>query len=193
MILILAWYNKKAVSFIFSRFKKKWVNTTQDNYHTYSLVKSDFNIDITLYHQVGDKAVSGWIEGRKSFGNIINRLYEMYLRVDRTFVISRTLTYFASLFPYTFKQSLWDLMWPILLRRSPYRYIPVTIPRHFFENLSTIDFYGMAFNSPSNVEKYLKYRYGRNWKIPTKNWTYQKDDGSVNPNYLINHFLLRIE
>lgn len=34
------------------------------------------------------------------------------------------------------------------------------------------------FRVPFNVEKYLEYRYGSDWKIPIKKWKY-KDDGAM--------------
>lgn len=44
------------------------------------------------------------------------------------------------------------------------------IPIRFFENMSTINLYGRKFYIPSNIEQYLKFRYGNDWKIPMKSW-----------------------
>jgi phosphorylcholine metabolism protein LicD len=53
------------------------------------------------------------------------------------------------------------------------------IPKDYFVKLSTIKFYGMEFNVPSDVENYLCYRYGKDWRIPDKNWVGEKDDGTI--------------
>lgn len=45
------------------------------------------------------------------------------------------------------------------------------VPRQYFEQLGTIEFYGMTFNIPSPVEDYLRYVYGDDWKIPKKKMT----------------------
>lgn len=59
--------------------------------------------------------------------------------------------------------------------------IHISIPKHYFVNLKTINFYGMTFNIPSNVKSYLTYRYGKDWKKCKKEWEWEKDDGSVKP------------
>ena len=43
--------------------------------------------------------------------------------------------------------------------------IPVVIPLHFYENLAPIEFHGMTFNRPAEIEEYLTLKYG-NWKVP---------------------------
>ena len=52
-------------------------------------------------------------------------------------------------------------------------------PKHFFERLRSIEFYGMTFNSPSDVEDYLKYHYGQDWKTPKRKWAAWEQDGGV--------------
>ncbi len=44
------------------------------------------------------------------------------------------------------------------------------IPLRFFKNMSTINLYGREFYIPSNIEQYLKFRYGDDWKVPMKSW-----------------------
>lgn len=57
-----------------------------------------------------------------------------------------------------------------LLRKTALEYYLVVIPKHHFEQLDTIDFYGTTFTIPSDVEKYLECRYGKDWRIPKKEW-----------------------
>ena len=54
-----------------------------------------------------------------------------------------------------------------------------TIPMHYFEQLGSMEFYGMTFNIPNNLEEYLKFHYGQDWKIPKKEWTWWEDDSAI--------------
>jgi hypothetical protein len=66
----------------------------------------------------------------------------------------------------------------VLLRRSHVNFLLI-VPKRYFENLGTIKFYGMTFNIPFDVEDYLKYHYGEDWKMPKKKWDSFKDDRAV--------------
>ena len=44
------------------------------------------------------------------------------------------------------------------------------IPSHFFENTNKTEFYGLQVSVPINSEKYLAFRYGKDWKDPTRFW-----------------------
>ena len=57
-----------------------------------------------------------------------------------------------------------------ILRKTALEYYLVVIPKRHFETLDTIDFYGTTFSIPSDVEKYLECRYGKDWRIPKKEW-----------------------
>ncbi len=50
----------------------------------------------------------------------------------------------------------------------------VIVPAHYFENLKRIKFYGLDFNVPSDSENYLKGKYGKDWKIPKKNFNKER-------------------
>ena len=54
------------------------------------------------------------------------------------------------------------------LRR--YDYSLLKIPKHYFEHLLTIKFYGIKFRIPKKSKGYLKDMYGDSWKIPNKKW-----------------------
>ena len=58
--------------------------------------------------------------------------------------------------------------------------MPVIVPKQYFEKLITIKFYEDIFSIPSNVEKYLEFRYGKDWKVPKKEWEWWNDDGAAN-------------
>ena len=46
------------------------------------------------------------------------------------------------------------------------------VPCKFFETLDSIEFLGEIYKTPSDVEGYLEYTYGKNWKTPLM--TYDK-------------------
>lgn len=54
------------------------------------------------------------------------------------------------------------------------------VPLHFFKNLKTIDFKGKKFKVPKQTEKYLEFRYGKDWRVPKKKWCTYKQDGAIN-------------
>lgn len=66
-----------------------------------------------------------------------------------------------------------------LWARSPIKLFLTSVPKHYFEKLGTIKFYRMTFNTPSDVESYLKYKFGKDWKTPKKDWKWYEDDGAV--------------
>jgi lipopolysaccharide cholinephosphotransferase len=67
----------------------------------------------------------------------------------------------------------------ILYKKVGVRYVPRIAPSKYFKNLSKIEFYGMEFKAPSHTEEYLAYKYGKDWRIPRKNWIAERDDGMV--------------
>ncbi len=52
-------------------------------------------------------------------------------------------------------------------------------PSHYFMNLSTIEFYGMEFRVPAETVEYLAHHYGKDWRIPQKDWDTIRDDGAI--------------
>ena len=51
--------------------------------------------------------------------------------------------------------------------------------KEFFDQLDTMSFYGFNINIPSNSNKFLEAKYGKDWKIPKKRWNVAIDDGSI--------------
>jgi hypothetical protein len=61
-------------------------------------------------------------------------------------------------------------------RANGSRFGQIIVPKHFFEKLEATRFCGMTFNIPSDVEDYLEYHYGENWKTPKKEWKFEMDN-----------------
>jgi hypothetical protein len=52
-------------------------------------------------------------------------------------------------------------------------------PKHYYDNLDQIKFYGIQIKIPSNIENYLAFRYGENWRIPDPKWNWRNGGGIV--------------
>jgi phosphorylcholine metabolism protein LicD len=59
--------------------------------------------------------------------------------------------------------------------------IPAVVPAHFFEQLHVIDFYGMTFNRPRDIEKYFVLKYGEYWQTPITREEYFARGGCYDP------------
>lgn len=64
-------------------------------------------------------------------------------------------------------------------RRSGIKIVFIVIPKRYFEKLGTTKFYGLTFSTPFDVEGYLEYHYGKDWKTPKKGWEWHRDEGAV--------------
>ncbi|HEC93743.1 MAG TPA: hypothetical protein ENI51_12315 [Candidatus Atribacteria bacterium] len=67
----------------------------------------------------------------------------------------------------------------IILGCKPVR---IVVPMRYFRKLSTINFYETPFKIPHPAEEYLRYRYGKGWRIPKKNYIYYMEDGAIEEN-----------
>ena len=56
---------------------------------------------------------------------------------------------------------------------------PFVVPVHFFEELTTIEFQGMTFKCPADIDGYLTYRFG-NWRVPVGSADYRYYDPKCN-------------
>jgi len=83
---------------------------------------------------------------------------------------------FINHLPLKLRNLIVNITWFIMKKRGYIKHW--VIPKHFFMQLSTIEFYGLKFNIPSKVEEYLKFRYGDTWETPNKNWVWFRDDGA---------------
>jgi lipopolysaccharide cholinephosphotransferase len=136
---------------------------------------------IIWYRVKGKYALSGILIWPKNL--LAKGLYSLYslllfpkgyLLVSSKFQSTvRMLSYCLSLL-LGLKKPLSDVVW-LIVRRTCKRAFQIIIPKRYFEKLGTIKFCGMTFNTPSNVEDYLKYHYGKDWKTPKKEWKFEMD------------------
>lgn len=76
------------------------------------------------------------------------------------------------------REPLSHVVWRVW-KRSGVKFFSSTVPKHHFEKLGSIEFYGVTFNIPSDVEDYLKHHYGGDWRTPKKGWIFLQMDGTI--------------
>ena len=141
-------------------------------------------IDINFYQLVDNKAIWPMLTNPlykllNYFAHVLSAPYDYEIdkkefltkRIIRKIVvgISRTIPSFL-------RKSIAHLISSIRISNNRVLWI---IPSSYFLNLSTIKFYGMEIKVPAEREEYLAYRYGKDWRIPRKNWVTSRDDETV--------------
>lgn len=53
-----------------------------------------------------------------------------------------------------------------------------SVPRFYYENLTTVEFKGKMYSIPEKYDSYLQSRYG-DWRTPQEDYDYTKDDLSI--------------
>lgn len=154
-----------------------------------------YHIDIWPYYYLKNENNIGLFDADELSGNFIERKLTAYLwllwrllssaQISMTAkrkkfkLIVRFTKYYLFLLPNRLKNHLNKKVKQILIKKNNGTYIKrIIVPKHYFETLESIEFYGITFNIPSNVKDYLKLKYGKNWKNPVKNWNWN-NDGAV--------------
>jgi hypothetical protein len=148
------------------------------------------SIEICLYQIRDEKAYQILVWGPNSFSRKLKLLYQflsqrLYIKSAKWDFFVKAINSYLSLLPHALRGHISNLVrraaW-----RSGLKYILVAVPKYHFENLETIEFYGMRFNIPSDVENYLKLHYGENWRTPKKEWFPAREDGTMSKMGLLN-------
>ena len=136
---------------------------------------TDNALTIVLYRERASCAWNIWIVGKNRVEKVLHR----GVNISNVRVYAKEplkYKYLLSLLPSTLKQLITNIVWSQLNRLGCM--VLMVVPKHFFERLERLEFYGMEFNVPSDVEDYLAYKYG-DWRVPVRNWLYYRDDGAV--------------
>jgi phosphorylcholine metabolism protein LicD len=54
-----------------------------------------------------------------------------------------------------------------------------SVPERFYDHHTQIEFEGKKFSVPEDFTGYLECHYGKDWRIPVKEWDYRTSDQSV--------------
>ena len=138
------------------------------------------SVDIMLYHVKGDKASLS--------GNILHYPVEYFAwilkpptddEIEKSGFFTKAFAKISRLLSTSLRKHLYNILWFVPKRVGYLRHLEKDASKKFFEDLSTIKFYGMKFYIPSPVENYLRFRYGQNWKTPIDEETFYRDMGSL--------------
>lgn len=180
------WYSDlEEVKAVFSEIEKLGIQPCYFDWKQHiKLSGKDCEIDINLYHKKGKEATRIWHVHNK-MGSIIDYIiWTIYLKKPENrlfnipFCVTKTMVNYTNRLP----NSLNKLFLKILLstyKKIGYSSVQVAMPNKFFTNLTKLMFYDMEFNVPEETEDYLIYRYGKDWRIPKKDYIRHNDDCSV--------------
>jgi len=67
---------------------------------------------------------------------------------------------------------------PVLLALG-YKPIEAEVCAKYYQELSDIELYGMIFSAPRQLVEYLELKFGEDWRVPKREWTFYREDGAV--------------
>lgn len=142
------------------------------------------SINITLHLLNNNEATHIWLvhKDRKT-GKALDYLHRILCEQRHIIetsrmptIITKILCKIVNALPLSMRKQLAKITWTIYEKIGCT--VHLSIPSHYFNNLSKIQFYGMEFKVPAETEEYLTYRYGK-WRIPKKNYIYYEEDGAI--------------
>lgn len=164
---------------------KVWIAENHMNIKKESKVHGDIN----FYHLIGDSAVKPTLFPKNLPGKFLCAwlpvLSDPYhprnvnsIRSSAGRFVMKNLTRISRAIPAFLRRRL-DKALSLLYKKIGSRDISWIVPSKFFSKLDTMKFYDMEFKVPDKTEEYLAYRYGKDWRIPKKDWITERDDGAV--------------
>ena len=143
-----------------------------------------YEIDINLYFLKNNKAVRYWHVHNK-LGRVIDYLIWIFhiknpesRRFNIPFFVTKTLVKITNMLPTWINKKIIGILAKVY-ENNGCKKVEVSVPSHFFTNLSSMKFYNETFKIPKETEEYLEYRYGKDWRIPKRDYVYYRDDGAV--------------
>jgi len=158
------------------------------NHMNISISKSEgIWADINYYDIINENAIAPHRKPRNLLGKLVFKFYTALLdpynhkinfkKSCGTFISSIFILISRAL-PSLLRKQITKIVF-IIYEKIGLKDVWWIVPSHYLTSLSTIKFYGKEFKIPFKVDDYLVYRYGRNWRIPKKDWVTERDDGAV--------------
>ncbi len=158
-----------------------------------AIKKEDCRITINFYHLSNNKAIKVFVIPKNLLGRLIQHLthhlhffliISKYDEVDpKSRFLIKAFSKINLMMPYTLRRYFIKRMAESIIlkldKNIGSKYFISVVPSHYFNNFSKIKFYEMEFKTPTKTDEYLTYRYGKNWRVPKKNYIYYKEDGSI--------------
>ena len=180
------WYNNLSkITPLFDEINKTGVEVCffEEQKHI-DLVGQGFKIDINLYHLKENEATRMWYEQNK-LGYLLDYLIWI-LHIKNAEVkdskiplsITKLLIKLSNVLPSSMNNNVSKILFKIYEKKGS-KPIRMAVPSEFFTDLKNLKFYGMTFKVPKKTEEYLEYRYGKDWRIPKRDYVYTTDDHSI--------------
>ncbi|MFC1480300.1 LicD family protein [Candidatus Omnitrophota bacterium] len=179
--------NTAKVAIAFQELRKQGFVLEHSRYGI-SIRDRNSSLTIGLWQIVGDKATIRWGGFNSSpwLGKFLSVLFWAVLAPHYSRVALKAASNLKELIYFTLARLSSFMPGRIVtyVKRIQTKFGEQTIwlvPAEYFTNLTTIDFYGMKIKAPAKTEEYLSYRYGKDWRVPRKDWVTARDDGAVFP------------
>jgi len=158
------------------------------NHMNISMSKSEeIWADINYYDIINENAIAPHRKPKNLLGKLVFKFYTALLdpynhkinfKKSYSIFISSIFILISQALPSLLRKQITKIVF-IIYEKIGSKDVWWIVPSHYLTNLSTIKFYGKEFKIPFKVDDYLVYRYGRNWRIPKKDWVTERDDGAV--------------
>ena len=89
--------------------------------------------------------------------------------------MSKHIMSIVNFFPTKAKRLFSNLVWRLYLNTGKSSWL--VSPCELLMEFTKTTLYGIDFNIPKDYDRYLEYRYSKNWKIPDANWDTNKNGG----------------
>ena len=148
------------------------------------ILDNNSEIDINLYEQKEKMANRIWLVNNKK-GEILDYLRWVLStkrpelkrsKVPKT--LTKILHFLTKILSDKHKEGLKNKILE-KYKKSGCRIVKVSIPSSYFSDFSDFDFYDISVRVTKDPERYLEFRYGKDWRTPKKNYVYYKDDKSI--------------
>ena len=183
---LATWYeNSSQIIPIFDEFRKLGFEIYFfESQSCIKILKKNCEIEISLYQQKDDDATMP-CHVQNKLGQILDYLLWALSIQNASLKKSKIPLFMTSILIKITKKTSENLRKNLitiitkLYQKIGHKIIYVAVPSHFFKNLSSLDFYGMNFKVPKETEKYLEYVYGTDWRIPKRDYYWERDDQSL--------------
>lgn len=152
-----------------------------------NISKNTYHTDINFYELRSNIAIVPLSKPTQILGKLLELFhqsliapnhYNIDFRTNRHKSVLSIFLLISRLFPSILRKKIAFFLLPIY-KKMPTKDVSWKVPVHYLSKFSIITFYGMEFKAPAKTEEYLTARYGRDWKIPRRDWITERDDKCV--------------
>lgn len=142
-------------------------------------------LDISSYAEEGADLVKCFVRARRGHAGQARRwrdaLHRPFAWVDaQLHGLDRRLWAADRLWPAAVGRPLIALVaWPAIVRERVGTHQESRVPRSLLEQRERRTWFGQALPVPADAEGYLSHRYGTDWSVPRRDWTWWDDDRTV--------------